>query len=327
MELNSKIMIKIVRSSKHIDTIYEVAKKYDLLYMFLNLSTEGRESFIIIIRELKKLKSEELLENEKTVLEKFDQMTDYLISKCKDKTLSDEETKFLLMLLANALIDNTKGLDEIINFYFNNYYFKNKKYYIGEEIVLINNYIINFLNQLNNSQIELKYVSSKEVSSHASIRRKEAKTEFLINKDLYLPLITIDQIPEKDYYSFLTYQVFCIMHEFYHNKQFDGFDNDKLNVKEIKEYIVAFHSYNFYSKYHDNFKFEQDADQFAIKSTKIILKGIIPPDVLETTVENLKFGVNKIHSKDLDRTIFQKLIDDEYIRLCQDPETTDRKNI
>ncbi len=329
MNLSNNLLINTIRTSSFINEMYEAACDDVLLGKFINLSKKYKDNFISVIDILTKLDKTELTDKEKVILQKYNSMMDDLTMKCKNKQLNNDEAKSLLHILASFIIENGIYQQEFMNSYLNNYFFNGKIFFNGEELILLNSYILNFFNQMINTNIKLKYTYSNFIDAQVVIKKiNEIDAEIYIAKDIYLELLKLDVVSTDDFYYLLVYQTFAMLHEFYHSMQLDTLIFNKSNYPDIerleKENSVLLNNKEFYHDYHNNFKMEQQADKFAIEHIKYLLKDTIPVDMLNHSLDKLVSQIKSGYENNLEEEKFKALLDNEYQNIKPDLKNNTR---
>lgn len=305
--------ISLMRNSNYVNEMNNRLKNNNLLDEFVHFSRKDKLNLLCFIRLFKTIEKTKLREEEKTFLDSYDEMVEKLFVKNRNRDLSSGESKVLLFILSYFSLYNNSYKEEDITIYFNNYYYKGTKYFLVEELILLNNLIVSFINTMMNSEVNFKYEQFSGPPVH--INNINGVKEINVSYSLYYDLLEKNKISKKDYYYLMVYQVYSLLHEFYHSIQFDLF-NDNKNYDDLenlkKELVVLTKNREFYDKYHNNFKFEKEADEFAIKYLKAFLKDIIPLNMLNFSLKKILSQIKKINDKNLDEDVFKRLLNEEY---------------
>lgn len=233
-------------------------------------------------------------------------MVENLFYKCINNQLTESESKLLLLILSYFSLNNVPYSDEKMNNYLNNYFYKDIKYFIGEELVLINNFIVSFISKMFNISSKLKYGQNFE--SLASVSKNNGIVEIKIF-DIYSDLLKMGPLSEETFYDNVVSQTFVLLHEFWHSRQFELLVNNKeyQNRERIKkEYVVIANDRDFYLKYHNNFKTEKEANDFASKHLKSLLKDVVPLERIDSFLNKI---FSELEDNNLDDDEFEKILD------------------
>ncbi len=313
------LMLKAIRSSGLSD-YYEATKKsvlFEYVASFCN-DYEFVLNFLCLIEILKnnkdKLKEEELL-----ILEASENMFDKLSKKCISGELDNSEAIIYLMYLSHSVQNNSiDDLSKIPN-YLNRYYFRNRRFYLPDEIIVLFANTLIFLNQACNSDVTLVFdMSSKNTFSY----RFKGRKEIVVGENLIKKINGFESRKKSNYYSLVYYSIYAIIHEFFHSFQFP---RGIQNINEIedstyaKEAFVTLRNIKFYHKYHDNFKFENDADNFADEYINYILGDIMGKIMVCQSQIRVKYA--RKASKErirVSKKKFAKLLNREYDNLKEE---------
>jgi len=304
------LILSLIRESNCIDKMYDIVKGNKLL---MDLSRKDQMDFLNNISFLKGFDINELTKKEQIIIEDYDNMIEKLLYKCRIKTLSESELKVLLFIMSYCSLNNNSFEDEDINVYFNNYFYNGSTYFLVEELILFNNSIVSFIGKMMNIDVKLNY--NKFVEVPFCINKNNDVAEITASYDMYSELFELDTISKEDFYYLLVYQSYALLHEFYHTIQIELVMNNK-NYDDIerleKELVILTKNKEFYNKYHNNFKIEKEADNFALESLKHLLKDVIPLEMLNIYLDKLVSQLNDAYYENLDEEEFKKLFDDEY---------------
>lgn len=267
----NNIMLKAIRTSG-INKYLDVAKE-DLLFEYIACFVDDNEfllNFLSIINVLKDSK-DKLNEDEKLLLEKYEQMVNLLKQKCLDNELDNMERIIYLLLLSNSLINNYRNDFPDIFDYMNNTS-DGIIYYSSEEIFLIMAYTLHRLNQEYNNDVFLIFDEDK--NEICSYRYYKGRKEIVVGGILIRIINFFANKKNSRYFTLLYYSVLVVMHEFFHSIQFPKGIQNPLSVENTtyrKEGLIALFKTDFYNRFHNNFCFEQDANEFAFTNINDLL--------------------------------------------------------
>jgi len=297
------------------DKMFEAASNNRLLEVYKDKNI-GMFTFVTFMLAL--CCKDKLFDGDKIILEEYKNMINNLNLKTKEKTLTDDESKFLLSMLATQLINYNECSKETMNLYMNNYFFKGKRFFNSDELIIQNAYVLDFLNQMFNTNIKLKYDIPFGREPLFSFINNGNDITIKVVDSLYKKLQKKDNISQKKYYYLFVFQVYALLHEFCHYLQHEAIIKNK-NHDEFerleKEFIVNSNNPSFYSKFHDNFKLEREANEFAFKYLQSILKTVIPPNILKKSISKLLFAFNIVSFKKIIEVKFEQLLNDEYEKI------------
>lgn len=310
MSKYDNLILSLIREGNYIDKMHDIVRESKLL---MDLSRKDQLIFLDNISFLNNLDRNELTDKEQMIIKDYNNMIEKLLYKCKRKTLSESELKVLLLIMSYFSLNNNSFKDEVINVYFNNYFYNGSAYFLVEELILFNNSIVSFIGKMLNIDAKLDY--NKFIDIPFSITRNKDVAEITVSYDLYFELLKLDTISKEDFCYLLVYQCFALLHEFYHSIQFELVMNNK-NYDDIerleKELVILTKNEKFYTKYHNNFKLEKEADSFALKFLKYLLKDVIPLEMFNVSLDKLISQLNDAYDENLDEEEFKKILNDEY---------------
>lgn len=315
--MNDNLLLEFFRNEGDISEIYKVCESNDLFAYYNKMYQDERKQFHYIIKLLKSDSILNINEDEKVIVKRYEKLVHDLSNKCVNESLSEEEIRVYLSLLAYSMIDGYLENQEDIVRYLNKYYFNGTRYLIGEEHVLLLVNILNFINQAFNMHIGIFF---KDFSNgdFASMNFEDVNLRLKLGETWYKDLIEQNQISEEDYYYLLYYEGFAILHEFYHAN--DLRESIELGIvhheeRKEKELVVQYNNPEFYVKYHENFKFESDANEFGLKYVDYLLKEIIPNDKFLVAKKRLLDDIAEAEKKKIDEEEFLFLLDREYDKI------------
>lgn len=270
------LMFKAIRSSG-LTKYIEVVKK-DMLFEYIVSYANDQEfieNFFIMINVLYKFR-DELNDNEKLILDKYESMLKNLKQKCLNNELNNTERIMYALILARSLVNNCCVNLSVCSDYITNVYNKGIIYYTSEEVYLILANTLNILNKEYNSNVALVFNEDKK--NICGYRYEDGRKEIVIGRILIYVINRFANKKNLTYYSIVYYVVFAIMHEFYHSLQFPyGVQNSMIAKNPIyrKEGLVTLFNQDFYNKFHNNFSFEIDADQFAFSNIESFISELM----------------------------------------------------
>lgn len=271
-----KLLFKAIRSSG-LTKYIEVAKKdmlFEYIVSYVN-DQEYFENYFVMINTLYKFR-DELDDNERLILDKYESMLKNLKQKCLNNELDDTERIMYALILASSLVNNCCINLSDCSDYIANIYNKGHIYHTYEEVFLIIANTLNILNKEYNSNVALVFDENR--NNICSYRYEDGRKEIVIGSILKYVINRFANKENLTYYSIVYYVVFAIMHEFYHSIQFpygvqNSFDLD--NPTYRKEGLVALFNKDFYNKFHNNFSFEIDADEFAFSNIESYISELM----------------------------------------------------
>lgn len=284
------LLFKAIRTSGL--TKYIEAAKKDLLFEYIASyinDQEYFENFFVMINVLYQFR-DELNDNEKLILEKYESMLAKLKQKCLNNELDNTEIVIYPLILYQSLVNNCCVNISDCSVYIRNVYNKGITFYTYEEVFLILANTLNILNKEYNSNVVLVFDDNK--NNICSYRYEDGRKEIVIGSILKYVINRFANKKNLTYYSIVYYVVFAIMHEFYHSLQFPyGIqDNDSIKDPVYKmEAIVALFNEDFYKQFHNNFSFEIDADQFAKENIDQYISKIIDEKKLKKSELRVRF--------------------------------------
>lgn len=320
MDVFKDVYLDIVRMSPYFKDIYNRVSHGDFYSIFLNYDDANKTNFLLFYISIKVRDVNKLDEQEKLVINEVEKAFNNLYDKCRNNELNEQEAKALLSILANYSLEGLPIPDDILSIYLNNYLFVQKRFYVADEIVLLTNYMVMFLNQLTNSNIRLNYTLDY-INSLMVMGKKDGNYVLNVRAN-DLRLIMMRGKLQKDAYCYiLLFQAYAILHEYLHTKYMqwviDGTDfGDLERIK--KEMIIIINNHEFYEANHDSFIIEKDADQFALKYLKSMLKGILSLSEYEKAMEQLKVVLDKLYAK-IDPN-FEEKLEEEYKKIVMSDE-------
>lgn len=318
--MEGNFVLRIIRGSKD---IYQKYLGLQSVQQYLEMSSSdlhGYLSFLSILIE----NIQDTTEEEKKHLETFDAVFATLCEKCRRYALSEKEEKIFRKIIAYSLVYDFGFMNwEILSIYLNHYSFGKDPQFTPDELILLQAYSVQFINQMTASSISLVFALDCFTDATCHIRREEGKFILQFDKSVYRELLEAESLSKDDYYYLLFYNTYGILHEYLHSRQMLMLVNgeDSLDLSRIrKEVVVLYLAHDFYEKYHNNFKIENDADDFAFHYLSFVLKGMVPEKEFESAFQKLRNDLNSAYQDNLPAEKFEQLLEEEYHKVSSGEE-------
>jgi len=197
-------------------------------------------------------------------LDKIYNMYKILLDKLKYNKLNCKEMYIYEHVMAYLIISGNFKNNELFEKYVSTYLTKINRFNFNSRLFIIMQDIVNKLNKEYNKDCSLIF-SEQDSLACTNWIIKEYKYKISLNAEKYYDSYTLKQIDDIDLLKTFSYHIFIILHEYRHLLQNEYMRNHDDNLSKIYKFelFLIIMQNKFYSKNHNSYYIEKEANNFA----------------------------------------------------------------